>query len=775
MKGKIETFFLLISIEGAIALSALLYITRDSKSSWFFGYSPKRLGLVLGILVIEIFSIWIFIGLRRNSPFAQRLFLFLKRILQNNLLLLVLVIASILSLILGIIYIPLLIFLPQRYGYSAYLTRLAPLIFLIAAIGTQLLWFIKPPALANRFSQLRSVIQSRISRYQFDFLLMTLLSLFLFLHFFTFYADRADQYRGFSLLISTIRPYIIPSYYALLGVTVLVVLINAKHIKFWLIGEIEAQRLRDKEVAAKRADHFKKRVPSLVSTPIFGQIAIKVSQEGYRYVLVLLMLALFGLILRLWNLDVLPPYADEISHLNSAKAIFQGVPPNQIDYRRSFYIVTLPVVLFFNVFGMNLWSARFAGVFVNILALIPLYQLGKRINKPIALLAVGLYVFSPWMIAVSRNVREYAYYPMFFYLTVLVMVKFYEAVPDHFVYRRDYHMLYKWKNLLFLAILGFILFYIYRIDSLSTFKIILVLYPIFCLLLFRIVDWRNPSNIMPSIFLLTAGGVLISWLLISAGGKYVIVDNNLNDYFFLLIYDNPSQQWYFNRPLISIVVLILALLATTLWNKRYFVLPFTVLAYIATILSFSLFNIKSERPRYAISIEFWHILLMAVGLFAAYIIVGKIFKYKYQWAIWVVLLLLFWNIPQTITSITHTTSGRHPITDEHHVDMAPAYSFLHSHTGEDDVIITTNYFDFYNQWRGEITSNKVIYYIYQEPDATQVLLNAIETHPSGWIALDYLRGYSWTQPVPLEDFIHADKQVKYLGWFGDVYIMRWGD
>jgi hypothetical protein len=134
---------------------------------------------------------------------------------------------------------------------------------------------------------------------------------------------------------------------------------------------------------------------------------------------------------------------------------------------------------------------------------------------------------------------------------------------------------------------------------------------------------------------------------------------------------------------------------------------------------------------------------------------------------------LFWNIPQSIVPVLPLTDRVHPITDEYHLDLNPAYTYLRSHMDPKDVWVTTAYIDRYFQWVGGIQSNMPIYFTYSDKDASQVIYKAIEMYPCGWIALDYPRGYFWSRPLPMKNFVHAGKEVEYLGWFVDVYIMHW--
>ncbi len=120
----------------------------------------------------------------------------------------------------------------------------------------------------------------------------------------------------------------------------------------------------------------------------------------------LIFLIMLTLTLRIFNLENLPPYVDEYSHLLTAKEILSGKAISQV-YQRGLYLVTLPLVEAFKIFGIHLWTARLVGVIINSLAVIPLYLIGKKINGKISILACMLYATNPWIISVARNIREY--------------------------------------------------------------------------------------------------------------------------------------------------------------------------------------------------------------------------------------------------------------------------------------------------------------------------------------------------------------------------------
>ena len=611
-----------------------------------------------------------------------------------------------------------------------------------------------------------------------------------------FIAYYSDETRADVPLIRALQEYFQPGYAVLLAVTALFVALSQiqniqriwrwslanrglfrlqsiKPLHNWLVHQLEAQRIHDEEAGTLRVRRFVERHPGAARTPLLGKLVVACLREGPLYLVSVLLLATAGLVLRLWNLDLIPPYADETNHLLAAKQIFQGVPLNQIAYTRSLYTVTLPVVLAFKLLGMSLWSARLVGVSVNILAVVPLYLLARRVNRPVAVLSVGLFVFSPWMIAVSKNVREYGYYAFFFYVIAYWIADLYDSIPEQFELVRDYRKLLTVKNILYLGLLCFAIYYAALVDRLSTFKTILILYPVAGLLLLRKMNWRSRVDRIWTLSLFVIAGIFFgAFLLRFEGERFQMV--HFDTFYLSMFFEGAPQQWYFHRFPMAVIVIICAFLAIPLRDRKKFTLPFIVLTYLVSQLSFALFNFReNDRPRYGLSIQFWHILVIAVGLYVLFIMAHRLLNYRHPWVTGAVLLLLFWNIPLTLVPTQPLDNFNHPITDEDHLNMDPAYAYLQSHSSARDVLVTTRYLDQYFRWVGEIQSSQVMYYTYSEPDAEWVIYQAIRDHPCGWIALDIKRGYMWTRPVPRRDFVYEGKQVDYLGWFGDVYILRW--
>jgi hypothetical protein len=593
-------------------------------------------------------------------------------------------------------------------------------------------------------------------------LVYLLANCFIAVPFLLFYLDKA---RSSIPLVRVIQPYLLPGYYALLALTVLMAIfawVDVRRFHAWLVTCNDGQRLRDDQDASARREGLRQSIPWITHLPVLGWAAQEVYAEGWGAWLAL-GLAAAGLVLRLWNLEALPPYSDETIHMGLGKAVLQGAAFTRLDYTRSLYSVTLPVVWSMKAFGATLWAARFPGVLANSLASIPLYLLARRVNRPVASLAVGLLAFNPWMVATARTVREYAFYPLYFYLTAWLMVRLYESLPDRILFLKDYPRLLTLKNLAYAGMLALIIYYAYGFDHFSTFKVILGAYLAFGLILLRKVEWRNGVNVL-LMSLILAGAGFLAW-------KVVRFTGLANDYFFSLLFDHPEQQWYYNRPLIIFLVLLAALLAVEYLDVKKAVLPLFALSYGITQISFVFLTIKGDKPRYAVAIEFWYILVVAAGLFAVFCVGQRLFKYRT--AVWVGLLLLFWNVPQTLTPSLNTAPGYAPITYEYHADMAPAFNYLKANARESDALVASDYLVFYLNWTGGLNFTKVIPLQYLYPRDQAKIYAAVDSYPSGWIVL-YSRGDDlYGQPIQPEDFEVAGKVVKFIGWYGDAYIFHW--
>lgn len=479
-----------------------------------------------------------------------------------------------------------------------------------------------------------------------------------------------------------------------------------------------------------------------------------------------------AMLLRGFNLENLVPYRDEYTHLLAAKAVVGGTPVGAV-YQRGLLIVTLPVTIFFRIFGAELWSARLPGVIFNSLAIIPLYLATKKINRPIALLSCALYATSPWIIAVSRNVREYAYYPFYFYWIIYGMVAFLELVPRDFNLAGDLRKI----SLLKAGALGLVLtlpvIYALVIDPTSTFKLILISYGVFFLLLLSKFDLTSRVNIR--FLAVMATGFLIGGYILASRQTSILSLPNFDDYSIRYFFPNPPQQWYFDRlTIMAFFALIAAIFMGAVFFRDNVMVAVFVILYIAFMLFFTLFFDRYIRPRYIYAAQLWYVVVMAIGLYGIWSGLQLFIRKKPARILAALLLVgLTFNVPQVLLSTFYNAQGDMPITEEIHYNVVPAYLFLLDKAESRDVLISTDYRS-YVLWMGVPKFQETYSYSYKIERPRDNVLSVVERYNSGWIVLD-TRSYSISDPRPLpkNSFIVGDKRIEYLGLFSDQYIWRW--
>ena len=498
---------------------------------------------------------------------------------------------------------------------------------------------------------------------------------------------------------------------------------------------------------------------------------MRVSFQNSEWIFILGVM-LFSFILRSINLEALPPHLEEYNHLNAAKQLLLGAPQQDL-YQRSYYVVTLPVAAFFSLFGVNLWAARLPGILMNSIAIIPLYFLAKKINHKVAILACVLYATSPLVIALSRTVREYAYYPFFFYLILLGVIKFLEIFPKDFVVA-------DWKKLLTQRIIfsGFLLLvpivFALIIDSFSTFKVILLIYFVFLIFLFTKFNLKDKWNLL----------FLTAIALVSVIAGIYIVNVNLNSlsfadplnaltkikvldlfgYFFF----NPPQQWYYDRLLIIPVI---SLIFSGIWafraQRKSFIPLFINLLYLISILFFLFFFKRGYAARFFLYIQLWHILLFALGLYSIRILLSFFVQEKKM-----LYLLIFIGISGTFNIqqiFKHSKPAHTPITSTYHMDFQEIQSYLLQNANPGDVLVS-KYYGRYANFVGT-PEYKAIY-------EGSFILEAVAQNDTGWIVVDSPRYWYVKETLPRETVIMESRKIEYVGEFNDGsgflnYLWHW--
>ena len=476
---------------------------------------------------------------------------------------------------------------------------------------------------------------------------------------------------------------------------------------------------------------------------------------------------LLAALLRLPNLDNLYPGVDEYYQLIAARQITQGVPMAEV-YSRSLWLVTMPAVLMFKWFGYELWAARLPGAVMNVLAVIPLYLLARRLNRPVAVLSVLIYAVSPWVITFGRIVREYAIYPFLFYLIVYGMVLFLDGIPRRLRLERDFRIFLTPKMLL--LSMGFFLLpvYAFYVDVHSTFKLIVIVLALFGVFILSRLDWESRTSRWTVLLLAGAGlSVAIFWfgrLQLSAGFNPSVLG-----YFFA----NPPQQWYFNRLALIPMVGLAGAFALSFIVRRTNVVPLFILSLFGGLLAFFIFSSNDfQGTRHLTTTHLWYIVLVAMGLYLVWLFLQLIMKSHRVWSMVVIIAVLgalVWNVQQSLMPVLEDDPYMSISTDYHH-DMSAVHEYMLANTGGDDVLIASIY-GLYAQWTGAPLFRDIHRFGTQTP--AEDVLSIIAGNESGWIVIDSIRAQDAAFPV--FETLSEDGRVEYVGLFGDEHVWRWRD
>jgi hypothetical protein len=478
-----------------------------------------------------------------------------------------------------------------------------------------------------------------------------------------------------------------------------------------------------------------------------------------------------AMLLRSFNLENLYPYADEYAHLIAAKSLLHGAPMNEV-YQRSLFMVTLPVALSFRLLGTSLASARMVGVLFNVLAIVPLYGITKKISRPVAVLSCLLYATNPWIISVSRNAREYAYHAFYFYWVIYGMVLFLERFPDRFVIAKDWRRIYRPQVGLLSVALLFPLLYCLLIDPFSTSKLILFAYGVFYLFILMKFDLSNKANL--AALLVVSSCIAISILIRISGPGAVPFLPKFNGLSFGYFFSNPKQQWYFDRLVIIPVFGLTSAVMISLWSsKKNFIPLFFLSLFLVYMLFFAFFFDRYLKPRYVVVVEYWYIVPTAIGLYALWILLKSLFLGSNRFMLLAVVTILIStiNIPQILLPTLYKSQGYMPITEEYHYGLEPVHSFLLKKVGEDDVLISTIYSN-YVRWKSTPTFAKNYSYNYKDKNAKKYIISIIKQHDTGWLVVDDFR-YRRASPFPRNTIDIGNKRLEYVGAFADEYVWKW--
>jgi hypothetical protein len=202
-------------------------------------------------------------------------------------------------------------------------------------------------------------------------------------------------------------------------------------------SDIDGARTREKHAEHQRSSEFAHRFPMINN--IWGvRIIVRwMYTEGWIYSGALIILALWGFVLRIWNIRDIYLRSDEILILLSAKGILSTglpyTPSGWLYFREPLTLYLISLGPFF--FGFNEFGIRIVPILCGIASIFATYLLAKLfVSKPYALIASALMSLSVVMIAFSRFSRFYIVFQLFSIITIYCMFLFIERKETKFFY-----------------------------------------------------------------------------------------------------------------------------------------------------------------------------------------------------------------------------------------------------------------------------------------------------------------------------------------------------
>ncbi len=484
---------------------------------------------------------------------------------------------------------------------------------------------------------------------------------------------------------------------------------------------------------------------------------------------------ILGLAIRLINLDGFPPYVDEYITTHYVFRLLNGFP---FEWKRAFPTVGLPVLLSYKLFGIDLWAARFPMVVINMIAIIPLFFLGKKINRNIGYFSVALYTINPWIIAVSRTVREYAVLPLYYFLTAVLLLELLEWENTTL---RSYLKKNTWKVLILILILVNAFF-----DPQSVIKIVVINFGVFgVLLLIKMLKGKTPS-IIKYTSIGTSLLFFVSMAIVSDLSKRLYEDGKITliaeDRYWQLLSTNSNQHWFSVIPQIAwLVIAVAAFFAIRAVFKKYdkkdAVILYCYLVFLGILAFLTFFLVNPRLParvRYGILLEYWYVILTAILIFLIYRLIAKVFVRKPVIRILLFLLLglLLINYGSIKYVLTYSGGGALNVTGEKHYNLEPAYRYMLTQLHNGDVLLTDSlvmYDELNEKELGDLTVYSFIGTILREAVTIDEL---ITRHPEGWIVLTP-NSRPEKSGLVYESTTNDGTSLEYLGRWGECDIWRW--
>ncbi len=389
-------------------------------------------------------------------------------------------------------------------------------------------------------------------------------------------------------------------------------------IKIYNHGIEPDQRSAETAERQRRTD-FPNKFPKISARPI-GRIFFRwMYTEGWIYSTGIILIFLFGLILRIYKLGYLSPAGDEYRHLLALKHF---VADGYFEYHFSQFVTFLIIAINKLTGTDSIFLFRLPFVLFGGASILLLYGIGRRISKFAGLVAAYLFAFLPIAVGLSRYIRGYEIE------TFTVLLAMFVFLTGRF----------RKKPMLNFGLMAFVLILLNYLNSDARYDAATYFFIMFSGL-YTLIEFVYKRIAAPSrkivIPLLLIFGFFAAFFLITRFTGFKTFQNLEPRYLYVFNYVNSDATWFFAE--VPWLVVALVLIASQL-NRKRSIFSLCLLFIGTVIMLFCLFYFSAPRRfqvRYIYYIFPYVILLLASGLD----FIGDLFK-----RIWPRKTALFWTV-----------------------------------------------------------------------------------------------------------------------------------
>jgi len=552
------------------------------------------------------------------------------------------------------------------------------------------------------------------------------------------------------------------------------------------------------------------------SDSIFGSLEKQKKKEfaekkkpvNRNYLLALAAIFFAGIAFRLVNISDIGIYTDEFSTLIRAVTLvehgtidfmkngeFLGVY-EAIDYNPDFqrgYVLIWIVAAFIKAFGQSILVARLPFIIFSAATAIPLYFVGKLINRRVGIIAALIWLMSPWALVIGRFVREYAVFPFIYLILFLVFITFVNALLAVFEKER------KMKAPIFLGwtfVVIFPLLYALYLDSQSSFQQILI--PYFTVFIYGLYSFLKSKKIShglkvrTTVFLAGLASIAVLYTLSWFHAWNVTFKPSFRGEWSELLFRLSPRKWFGEVGIYS-YFLIFALgtmgSVAAIVKKKFPVVFFYALTLFVFLYAYSFHFARYARPRYGFVMHVWSIPILAFGVYLLYVMLrdgtGRLRKHLMS-VVLVVLLLFTFNPLKTIdTGIYTDKTGRNYVVEEFLYKFDAFYekyggefrdsSILCSACGSlywtGSVDLLDNNVNSFMLWTDIPQGRKEEDFREHEREVTEHALRVLQENEHGWLILDKWRFRNIGRMN--ESFNFHGFQFEFVDMVNSFYLYRW--